>query len=91
MIQFNIVSVSIAVLTVVLWILWSDSVRPRRGGKVLYGVRVVLFVVVAGVLVQRAVTNRPPLSAGAIAIVAVTTLAALGGAGYFLRKAMGKG
>ncbi|MHB0970864.1 MAG: hypothetical protein ACYC7A_06630 [Thermoanaerobaculia bacterium] len=87
MIPFNIVSVALAVLTVMLWILWSDSVRPRSGGKVLYGVRVFIFLAVAAILVQRAVTSRPPLSGGAIALVAVTALVAVGGAVYFFRKA----
>jgi uncharacterized membrane protein YjdF len=87
MIPFSIVTVALATLTVMLWILWSDSVRPRSGGKALYGVRVVVFLAVAAILVQRAVTSRPSLSNGAIALVAVTTLVAVGGAVYFFRKA----
>lgn len=87
MIPFSIVTVALATLTVMLWILWSDSIRPRSGGKVLYGVRVVIFLAVAAILVQRAVTARPSLGSGAIALVAVTTLVAVGGAVYFFRKA----
>ena len=41
----------LAALTVMLWILWSDSVRPKRPSKFVYLIRVVIFLGVSGVMV----------------------------------------
>jgi hypothetical protein len=42
---------AIAALTVMLWLIWSDTIRKVRAPAVLYAVRIALFVIVAGILV----------------------------------------
>jgi hypothetical protein len=42
---------AIASITVMLWIMWSDTIRARRPSPILYAVRIALFLIVAGVLI----------------------------------------
>lgn len=78
----------LAALTVMLWILWSDAVRPRRPTKFVYMLRVALFLGVSGVMVWN-VFRYPVQFRGGVAIftwiaVAVGVL----GAVHFGRKVM---
>ena len=42
---------AIAALTVMLWILWSDTIRKKRSSQALYAVRVGLYLLVTALLV----------------------------------------
>jgi hypothetical protein len=42
---------AIAAMTVMLWIIWSDTIRTRRPTIILYSIRVLLFLAMSGVLV----------------------------------------
>jgi hypothetical protein len=77
---------AIATITVMLWILWSDTIRARRPSQILYAVRIALFLIVAGVLVLNMV-RRPELYPGGTRTLTVVA-AAVGvlGAGYFGRR-----
>ncbi|MFL6247861.1 MAG: hypothetical protein ACJ74H_17700 [Thermoanaerobaculia bacterium] len=54
---------AIATITVMLWIMWSDTIRARRPSPILYAVRIALFLIVTGVLVLNMV-RRPDLFGG---------------------------
>jgi TRAP-type uncharacterized transport system fused permease subunit len=41
----------LAALTVMLWLLWSDSIRRGKQLRLFYAVRLLLFAAVAGVVV----------------------------------------
>lgn len=41
----------VAAITLMLWILWSDSIRPRPMPRLWYGFRALLYVAMAGVMV----------------------------------------
>ena len=43
----------IAAITVMLWILWSDTVRARRPSPILYAMRIALYLIVSGILVLK--------------------------------------
>jgi len=45
---------AIAAMTVMLWILWSDSVRPRKTAPILYALRIALYLIVGAVLLSGA-------------------------------------
>jgi hypothetical protein len=77
---------AIAALTVMLWILWSDTVRARRPTPVLYAVRVALYLIMAAVLVLNRFRYPRTFSAGASVLVAITALVGLFGAFYFGRR-----
>jgi phosphatidylserine synthase len=77
---------AIAALTVMLWILWSDTIRARRPTPVLYAVRVALYLIMAAVLVLNRVRYPRMFSTGASVLVAIAALVGLLGAFYFGRR-----
>jgi hypothetical protein len=79
---------AIAALTVMLWILWSESVR-RRGRRppvALYATRIVLYLAMSGVLVFNLLHHRELYTSSSRALVLVTATVGVLGAGYFGRK-----
>lgn len=77
---------AIAALTVMLWILWSDSLRARRPSPVLYAVRVGLYLVMAAVLVINRIRYPQLFSTSASVLVALTAMVGVAGAVYFGRR-----
>jgi len=76
---------AIAALTVMLWLIWSDTIRPR-GPSVLYALRVALFIIVAGILVLNRVRYPFLFSTTATVLVVLVALVGAGGAVYFARR-----
>lgn len=78
----------LAMLIVMMFLIWSDSVRPRRSHPVAYGVRALLFV--AGVAIL--LFNRfryPHLFPGtATILIVVVMIVGIGGAIHFGRKVL---
>lgn len=84
----NPVAMAVAVITVMLWIIWSDSLRTRRPTAILYAVRIALFLIVSGILVLNMV-RYPAYFGGTGRVVGVlAVLIGVFGAGYFARKMM---
>jgi len=77
---------AIAALTVMLWILWSDSLRSRRPTPVLYAVRVLLYLTMAAVLVTNRIRYPRMFSTSASVLVVITALVGVFGALYFGRR-----
>lgn len=77
---------AIATITVMLWIIWSDTIRARRPTPILYAVRIALFLIVSGVLILNMV-RQPELFGGSNRwlTIAAATVGILG-AGYFTRR-----
>ena len=84
--MFNPVLMALAALTVMLWILWSDTLRARRPTPILYALRIALYLIVSGILILNMV-RYPRLFDGSARIVAIAAvLVGLIGAGYFARR-----
>jgi len=77
---------AIAALTVMLWILWSDSLRSRRPTPVLYAVRVLLYLTMAALLVTNRIRYPRMFSTSASVLVVITGLVGVFGALYFGRR-----
>jgi hypothetical protein len=77
---------AIATMTVMLWILWSDTIRARRPSQLLYTVRIALYLVVSFVLILNLI--RYPRIFDTTDQVLTIVAAAIGllGAGYFAKK-----
>ena len=82
---------AIAALTVMLWILWSDSVRSRRSSGVLYAMRIALYLIVAAILVLNRVRYPYLFSTTSTVLVAVAVLVGLFGAFWFARRLVARG
>jgi hypothetical protein len=78
----------LAALTVMLWILWSDAVRPRRPTKFVYLLRMVLFLGVSGVMVWNVFRYPAEFRGGVVAFTWIAVAVGIAGAGYFVRKIM---
>lgn len=77
---------ALAALTVMLWILWSDTVRARRSSQILYAGRIALYLVASGILILNLVRYPRRFSGGAWAIAIAAVAVGLVGAGYFARR-----
>lgn len=78
----------LAMLTVMMFLIWTDSVRTRPVHPVAYILRALVFVAGVGILLF----NRfryPHLYGGTSTIlIVITAVVGIGGAAYFGRKAM---
>ncbi|MEA2571460.1 MAG: hypothetical protein QOI24_3461 [Acidobacteriota bacterium] len=77
---------AMAAITVMLWILWSDTIRARRGPRIVYALRILSYLAMAGVLVWNAVTRPELFGMGGRALVLAAVIVAISGAIYFGRK-----
>ncbi len=82
----NPAAMAIAAMTVMLWIMWSDTIRRRRPSPILYALRIALYLVVTGILILNMVRYPEIYSTGARAFSIVAVLVGLVGAGYFGRR-----
>lgn len=79
-------AMAIATITVMLWILWSDTIRAKRPAPVLYAVRIALYLIVTGLLILNLVRYPRLYGGGARAITIAAAITGLIGAGYFARR-----
>lgn len=77
---------AIAAITVMLWILWSDTLRTRRPTPILYAARVALYLIVSGVLLTNMVRYPEMFAGGTRALTIFAVFVGLVGAGYFGRR-----
>lgn len=78
--------VALATLTVMLWIVWSDTMRARRPSPLLYSVRIALFLVVTGILLLNVFRHPHLFDTTARIVTVLAVVAGLGGAFYFARR-----
>ena len=84
--MMNPAAMALAAIIVMLWLIWSDNVRPHRPAPILYAIRVALFVIVAGVMVVNLVRYPAEFAAGSRALGIVVVAIGVFGAWYFARK-----
>lgn len=84
------ITLPIAAITLMLWILWSDSVRPHRPTPFVYGYRIVLYVAAVGVLLYNLFAYSSQYTGLARGLVVIAVLIGIGGATYFFLKLTGR-
>ncbi|HUP47876.1 MAG TPA: hypothetical protein VNA04_03710 [Thermoanaerobaculia bacterium] len=77
---------ALAAITVMLWLLWSDSIRARKPAPLLYAIRVALFLVVSGVLILNLVRYPAFFTGTTRVLVLLAVLIGLLGAVYFGKR-----
>jgi hypothetical protein len=85
-VTINPAPMAIAAITVMLWIMWSDTIRSRRPSPILYAMRIALFLIVSGILVVNMIRYPHIFAGGARALSVTAVLVGLVGAGYFARR-----
>jgi hypothetical protein len=76
----------LAALTVMLWILWSDSVRPRKPTKFHYLVRAIIFLGVSGVMVWNVLRYPSAFQGASLVFTWLAVAIGILGALFFIRK-----
>ena len=79
-------AMALAAMTVMLWILWSDTIRARRPSQILYTMRIALYLIVSGILVMNMVRRPDYFSGGARTVAILAVLVGIIGAAYFARR-----
>ena len=79
-------AIALTALTLMLWILWRDSLRSRRPGQIIFTVRIALFLVVSGILLLNLVRSPQLYTTTARATTVCAALVGIGGAAYFARR-----
>jgi hypothetical protein len=79
-------AIALTALTLMLWILWRDSMRSRRAGQIIFTVRIALFLVVSGVLLLNLVRYPELYTTTARVTTVFSALVGIVGAVYFSRR-----
>lgn len=79
-------AMAIATITVMLWIMWSDTIRQRRPTQILYVVRIALFLTVTGLLILNMVRQPARFRGSDRTLTVVAAVIGIVGAGYFGRR-----
>ena len=79
-------AMALMAITVMLWIIWSDTIRARRPAPILYAVRIALFLIVTGVLLLNLVRYPELFGGGTRTLTLAAVAIGLLGAGYFGRR-----
>ena len=77
---------ALAAITVMLWIIWSDTIRKQRSSAILYAVRIALYIIVSGIVVLNMFRYPRLFDMTARVLVVITAIVGLFGAGYFTRR-----
>lgn len=77
---------ALAAITVMLWILWSDTLRRQRVHPIHATIRVALYLVMSGILILNLVRYSHLYNASARVFTVLAALIGLVGAAYFGRK-----
>jgi hypothetical protein len=84
--MMNPAAMAVVAMTVMLWILWSDTIRAHRPAPILYALRVALYLIVSGILILNLVRYPDVFAGSTRVLVIVAVLVGLLGAGYFTRR-----
>ncbi len=80
------VYMAIAALTVMLWIVWSDTVRSKRPSPLLYAMRIALYLIMSGILILNMVRYPAQFTGSARAVAIIAAAVGVFGAAYFARR-----
>ena len=73
-------------MTLMLWIIWSDSVRPRRPSVIMYVFRIVMFATVVGLMIYNSIVYPRMYGGGIRVLIALASIVGIAGIAYFVQK-----
>src|SRR4029078_11023119 len=77
---------ALAAITVMLWIIWSATMRAKRSTPVLYAWRIALYLIVAGIFLLNVVRYPSQFNSSSRVLAVVAAIVGLVCAGYFTRR-----
>lgn len=80
------VGYAIAALTVMLWIIWSDSLRAKRPTPIVYALRIALYLIASGILMLNMIRYPAQFNTTARGFSIAAAVVGVGGAAYFARR-----
>lgn len=81
-------AIPVAALTVMLWLLWSDSIRKRGASSLVYALRSGLYLSATAVMLFNLISRPGSFMYGGRTIAIVAVIVGFLGAVVFARKAM---
>lgn len=81
-------AIPVAALTVMLWLLWSDSIRKRASSSLVYALRAGLYLSATAVMLFNLISRPIAFMYGGRTFAIVAVIVGLLGAVVFGRKAM---
>ena len=81
-------AIPVAALTVMLWLLWSDSIRKRASSSLVYALRAGLYLSATAVMLFNLISRPIAFTYGGRTFAIVAVIVGLLGAVVFGRKAM---
>lgn len=81
-------AIPVAALTVMLWLLWSDSIRKRASSSLVYALRAGLYLSATAVMLFNLISRPIAFMDGGRTFAIVAVIVGLLGAVVFGRKAM---
>jgi hypothetical protein len=84
--MMNPAAMALATITVMLWIIWSDTLRGKRPTPILYAVRIALYLIISFILILNSIRYPEIFSGSARTLTVVAVIVGLGGAAYFGRR-----
>lgn len=73
-------------MVVMLWILWSDTLRSKKPHPILYSVRMLLFLTMTGVLIWNLVRFPQMYNGTTRTLTIVAAVVGVIGAAFFFKK-----
>lgn len=83
----NVGLMPLVALTVMLWLLWSESLRKRPVSRIFYFIRTLLYLAMTGVLIFNLLEYPEMFRGGAKSLAILAAVVGLIGAGFFFRQA----
>lgn len=77
---------AMAAITVMLWLLWSDSLRAKKPAPILYTLRIGLFLVTSAVLILNLIRYPHVFTGGSRTLAVIAAIVGILGAAYFGRR-----
>ena len=77
---------AMAAITVMLWLLWSDSLRARKPVPILHAIRIGLFLVTSFVLILNLVRYPHIFTGSSRTLAIIAAIIGILGAAYFGRR-----
>lgn len=80
----------LAAMVVMMWLIWSESIRPRKPSKLMYTIRMLMFATVVVVMNYNMFMYPSVQTPASRTLVVIASIVGVVGIGYFVRRLRGR-